>query len=77
MTIQEYFKAAIVLLLSFGLLSYVRYLNHNVQFTDEGPVDAAGDLPLDPPIERDLQTIKQRGTLTVLAQQEDHPLEVA
>jgi len=30
-------------------------------------VDAAGDLPLDPPIERDLQKVKQRGTLTVLA----------
>ena len=67
MRIQAYLKAAIVLLLSIGLLSYVRYLNRNVHFTDEGPVDAAGDLPLDPPIERDLQKVKQRGTLTVLA----------
>ena len=30
-------------------------------------MDEAGDVPLDPPIERDFEAIKQRGTLTVLA----------
>src|SRR5947207_587879 len=44
-----------------------RLKHHNVQFADEGPVEAAGDMPLDPPIDRDLHAIQQRGTLTVLA----------
>ena len=68
MTIQRILTASAAVLLSIGLISYVRYLNHHsVQFADEGPVEEAGDLPLDPPIERDLEEIKQRGTLKVLA----------
>ena len=68
MTIRRILIAYLVVLLLFGLISYVRYLkHHNVQFADEGPVEAAGDMPLDPPIDRDLHAIQQRGTLTVLA----------
>ena len=67
-TIRRILIASLAVALSFGLISYVRYLkHHNVQFADEGPVEAAGDMPLDPPIDRDLHAIQQRGTLTVLA----------
>jgi membrane-bound lytic murein transglycosylase F len=67
-TIQRILLACVVVLLSVGLFSYVRYLkHHSVQFADEGPVEAAGDLLLDPPIDRDLEAITQRRTLTVLA----------
>ncbi len=34
---------------------------------DVGPIGAAGEVPLDPPIERDFEAVKERGTLVVLA----------
>lgn len=34
---------------------------------EQGPAEAAGEVPLDPPIERDWAAIKERGTLVVLA----------
>lgn len=58
--------AALVVFLSVGLVSYLWYLKHH-SLAGLGPVDEAGDVPLDPPIERDFEAIKQRGTLTVLA----------
>jgi membrane-bound lytic murein transglycosylase F len=59
--------AALVVLLAVGLVSYLWYLRHNNSLPGDGPVDEAGDVALGPPIERDLEAIKQRGTLTVLA----------
>ena len=68
MTIQRTLIASIVALLSLGLISYVLFLKqNNVQFADDGPVEEAGFMPLDPPIDRDLQAIRERGSLTVLA----------
>jgi membrane-bound lytic murein transglycosylase F len=58
--------AALVVFLSLGLVSYLWYLRHH-RLAGEGSVDEAGDVPLTPPIERDLEGIKQGGTLTVLA----------
>ncbi|MEK6320125.1 MAG: transporter substrate-binding domain-containing protein [Acidobacteriota bacterium] len=58
--------AALIVLLSLGLVSYLWYQKHH-SLAGEGPVDEAGNVPLDPPIERDLEAIKQRGTLTILA----------
>jgi len=67
-TIQRTLIASVVALLSLGLISYVLFLKqNNVQFADDGPVEEAGYMPLDPPIDRDLQAIRERGTLTVLA----------
>src|ERR687894_773156 len=34
---------------------------------EQGPAEAAGEVPLDPPIERDWAKIKERGTLVILA----------
>lgn len=67
MKIQKIVIAAIVVLLSLGLLSYWYLRHHNPDFAAEGPAEEAGDVELEPPIERDLEAIKQRGTLTVLA----------
>ena len=66
MKIRRIAKAALVVLLSLGLGSYLWYLKHH-RLAGQGPVDEAGDVPLDSPIERDLEAIKQRGTLTILA----------
>jgi membrane-bound lytic murein transglycosylase F len=57
--------AALVVLVSLGLVSSIWYLKHH--WAGEGPVDEAGDVALGPPIDRDLEAIKQRGTLTILA----------
>jgi membrane-bound lytic murein transglycosylase MltF len=59
--------AALVVLLSLGIVSYLGYVKNHRQLADIGPVDEAGDVPLSPPIERDLDAIKQRGALMVLA----------
>ena len=58
--------AALVVLVSLGLAISLWYLKHR-WLAGEGPVDEAGDVHLGPPIDRDLEAIKQRGTLTVLA----------
>src|ERR687894_1545945 len=34
---------------------------------EQGPAEAAGEVPLDPPIERDWEKIKERGTIVILA----------
>ncbi|MEK6302648.1 MAG: transporter substrate-binding domain-containing protein [Acidobacteriota bacterium] len=57
---------ALVLLLSLGMVSGLWYLKRH-SLAGEGPVDEAGDVRLDPPIDRDLEAIKRRGTLTILA----------
>jgi len=59
--------ATLVVVLSLGIISYLGYVKNHRQLADIGPVDEAGDVPLSPPIERDLEAIKQRGTLTILA----------
>ena len=59
--------ATLVVVLSLGIVFYLGYVKNHRQPADIGPVDEAGDVPLNPPIERDLEAIKQRGTLTVLA----------
>ena len=65
MKIRNISIAALVVLLSVGLVSFLWYLKHH--WAGEGPVDEAGDVALDAPIDRDLEAIKQRGTLTILA----------
>jgi len=56
----------VIMLLSLGLVASIWYLTHH-GLAGEGPVDEAGDVPLGPPIDRDLEAIKQHGTLTILA----------
>ena len=58
--------AALVVLVSLGLVTSLWYLKDR-WLAGEGPVDEAGDAQLGPPIDRDLEAIKKRGTLTVLA----------
>jgi membrane-bound lytic murein transglycosylase MltF len=59
--------ATLVVVLSLGIVSYLGYIKNQRQLADIGPLDEAGDVPLSPPIERDLEAIKPRGTFTILA----------
>jgi membrane-bound lytic murein transglycosylase F len=66
--IQKILMAALIAVLFSGLGAYLWHLRQErIQLAQEGPAEEAGDAPLDPPIERDLDGIKQSGTLTVLA----------
>ncbi|MFY9557322.1 MAG: transporter substrate-binding domain-containing protein, partial [Blastocatellia bacterium] len=57
----------LALLLMGGLITYWWTVRHKMLLTEEGPAESAGEASLDPPIERDLAVIKQRGKLVVLA----------
>ena len=57
----------LALFLFGGLALYWWLARHHMLPAEEGPAESASDAPLDPPIERDLAVIKQRGKLVVLA----------
>ena len=57
----------LALLLIGGLAIYWWTSRHETSPAEEGPAESASEAPLDPPIERDLAAIRERGKLVVLA----------
>ena len=68
MLIKRVSIGILTLLTVSGLAFYGWHLKQrHARLADMGPVEEAGEVPLDPPIERDFESIRQGGTLVVLA----------
>ena len=68
MPIKRVSIAILIVLIVGGLAFYGWSLKQrHARSADMGPAEEAGEVPLDPPVERDLDKIRQSGTLVILA----------